>query len=154
MLLNRTNFFGIDFRICLDQIRNSNASGRLYSRRLTDVIKFDDLIHLFLLLDELMDRQQFPQAFKDLRTFSTGRKHLPDGLCADSLASGMPEEAVSQASGDCATLSFYVESRRNATWQGQINLLDGNPPISFCSAMEMLYVLEQKVFMAEEPSAP
>jgi len=154
MIPKRVNYFGIEFRICLDQIWDSNASGRLYSRRLTDVMKFNDLIHLFLLLDELMDKQQFPQAFKDLRTFTAGKKYLADGLCAESLTSGMSEEAVSQAGGDCATLSLYVESRRNATWQGQINLLDGSAPISFCSAMEILYVLEQKLFTAEKPLAP
>ena len=154
MIPTRTNFFGIVFRLCVDQIWDSNASGRVFSRRLAAPVQFNDLIHLFLLLDELMDKQRFPQAFKDLRTFSSGRQYLPDALCAKDLASGMGEEEVLGSSGSCATYALYVASRRNATWQGQLDLLDGSEPHAFTSVEDLLHTLDEKVFSQQEANRP
>ena len=73
MKLNHQN--GL-IRVCVDDIAGNRVSGRVYSQRLTSPMAFLDLGGLLLQLEELLETQNFPQAFQRIRTFSPDK--LPE----------------------------------------------------------------------------
>ncbi|MCC8122603.1 MAG: hypothetical protein LIO58_03595 [Oscillospiraceae bacterium] len=146
-------FFGIEMRICVDQVNGTNASGAVYSRRLTAPMHFSDLISLFLQLDELMNQQRFPEAYQSLRSFSEEKHYLPPDLAAKDPNSGMDEEFVRSIYGNHYTFSIYVASRRSATWQGVLRLLDNIDTIPFSSMLSLLHLIEDYVICAP-PTVP
>ena len=73
-------------RVCVDQSDGSRISGRVYSQRLTHPMAFSDIGSLVLRLDEVLEKQNFPQAFQRSRTFREREIHVP--------AAGDPEEGI------------------------------------------------------------
>ncbi|MCD7947768.1 MAG: hypothetical protein LUG13_05660 [Oscillospiraceae bacterium] len=146
-------YFGIEMRVCVDQVDGTNASGAVYSRRLNAPMQFSDLISLFLQLDDLMNQQRFPEAYQSLRTFSDEKHYLPPDLAAEDPNSGMDEEFVHSIYGKHYTFSIYVASRRSATWQGALRLLDNIDTIPFSSMLSLLHLIEENVICAP-PTVP
>lgn len=140
MKLNHQN--GL-IRVCVDDIAGNRVSGRVYSQRLTSPMAFLDLGGLLLQLEELLETQNFPQAFQRIRTFSPDK--LPersDGVLPEGAMS--PEE-VSAASGKRATFILHVLTRQNATWQGTVDWLCGGEPDAFSSDLEFLKLVERRI---------
>ncbi len=140
MKLNHQN--GL-IRVCVDDIAGNRVSGRVYSQRLTSPMAFLDLGGLLLQLEELLEAQNFPQAFQRIRTFSPDK--LPersDGVLPEGAMS--PEE-VSAASGKRATFILHVLTRQNATWQGTVDWLCGGEPDAFSSDLEFLKLVERHI---------
>ena len=104
-------------RVCVDQSDGSRISGRVYSQRLTHPMAFSDIGSLVLRLDEVLEKQNFPQAFQRSRTFRE-------------------REILS-------TFTLYVISRRNASWQGWVDWMDGSPRQQFASALELIRMAEE-----------
>ncbi|HJA64154.1 MAG TPA: hypothetical protein H9719_08495 [Candidatus Intestinimonas stercoravium] len=52
---------------------------------------------------------------------------------------------VAGARGEIATFSLNILSRRNATWQGRLDWLDGGPAQVFSSDLELLDLVEQRL---------
>ena len=128
MKLNHQN--GL-IRVCVDDIAGNRVSGRVYSQRLTSP------------MEELLEAQNFPQAFQRIRTFSPDK--LPersDGVLPEGAMS--PEE-VSAASGKRATFILHVLTRQNATWQGTVDWLCGGEPDAFSSDLEFLKLVERHI---------
>ena len=67
-------------RICVDRLEGSRAEGRVVSRRLTAPMAFSDLGGLLLQLEALLERQNFPQAFQRMRSFTSETPEYPAGL--------------------------------------------------------------------------
>ena len=140
MKLNHQN--GL-IRVCVDDIAGNRVSGRVYRQRLTSPMAFLDLGGLLLQLEELLEAQNFPQAFQRIRTFSPDK--LPersDGVLPEGAMS--PEE-VSAASGKRATFILHVLTRQNATWQGTVDWLCGGEPDAFSSDLEFLKLVERHI---------
>ena len=131
-------------RICVDGVSDHAAFGRVFSRRLVEVIEFADLSSLFLRLDRLFDRQGFPQAFQRTRVI-VHETLLQDAAAAADAASGMSEKTVSAQRGAVATFDLRVISRRNATWQGIVDWLDGSEKQEFFSSLELLHLVNEKL---------
>lgn len=131
-------------KVCIDQARESNISGRLFSQRLYESVCFSSISDLLLKVGEILDRQRFPRAFQRLRSFSTSEcRNIP---VADTVTGGMPAGQVSEAVGAVSTFQFYVISRRYATWQGQIDWLDGTSLIPFFSVLELIQQIDHSIF--------
>lgn len=134
--LDHSNGF---FRICVDSVEQGWVSGRIFSRRLTEPMVFSDLGSLLLQVEELLEKQDFPQAFQQMRTF-TGTApaekelFLPEGA--------MDAGTVASAWGKRATFVLYIITRRNASWQGKVDWLDGGEPDAFTSDLEFLKLAE------------
>ena len=127
-------------RVCVDQSDGSRISGRVYSQRLTHPMAFSDIGSLVLRLDEVLEKQNFPQAFQRSRTFREREIHVP--------AAGDPEEGITLcevegASGALATFTLCILSRRNASWQGWVDWMDGSPRQQFASALELIRMAEE-----------
>lgn len=129
-------------RVCVDHAGGGYLSGLVYSQRVTEPIPFTDIGNLLLRLDEVLDAQNFPQAFQRSRSF-TGRKD-PVPAAADP-SEGMSAETVTDAHGLVYTFEVSVTSRRNASWQGMVDWLDGEAKQEFSSALELIKLIEEHV---------
>ena len=131
-------------RICVDSMNDHSVSGRVFSRRLVKAIEFTDLSSLFLRLEQLFDRQRFPQAFQRMRVIV--RDTLwQDAASAVDASGGMSEEMVSAQRGTVATFDLRIISRRNATWQGNVDWLDGSARQEFSSTLALLRMVVAKL---------
>ena len=127
-------------RVCVDQSDGSRISGRVYSQRLTHPMAFSDIGSLVLRLDEVLEKQNFPQAFQRSRTFREREIHVP---AAGDPEVGIPLCEVEGASGALATFTLCILSRRNASWQGWVDWMDGSPRQQFASALELIRMAEE-----------
>ena len=145
----KLNYSTSAFRVCVDDLNDHFLSGRIASQRLTELIPFSDANHLISQLDAAMDTQQFPKAFQKLRTFSDSNtpefpQDIPVAMSADEM---MPEEHISTLHGKKATFLLCITMRRNASWQGVVDWLDGSPRQTFSSTLEFLNSLDQHLII-------
>lgn len=128
-------------RVCVDHSDNGRISGKVYSQRLTRPMAFSDMASLILRLDEVLEKQNFPQAFQHSRTFREHESHVPASV---DPSEGIPLEEVERAAGALATFTLCVISRRNASWQGWVDWMDGSPRQQFASALELIRMSEER----------
>lgn len=130
-------------RVCVDRLSHHTAAGRVFSRRLVEPMEFEDMSSLFLRLEQLFDRQNFPQAFQ--RTRAIVRDTLWQDTAAADPAGGMSGETVNAQRGALATFEILILSRRNATWQGRVDWLDGSEAQEFSGSLELLRLIDAKL---------
>lgn len=140
----RMNHYDAALRLCVDRAESGQIQGRIVSRRLTAPVPFSDIGNMILQVEEILNQQNFPQAFQRTRTF----RHIPSHAIpvSEDLASGMSQEAVEHAQGATATFSLYVLTRRSATWQGKLDYLDGSAPVPFSSVLELIKLIDKRLF--------
>lgn len=129
-------------RICVDQVEGNRASGRVFSQRLSAPISFTDLGSLLLQLEELLEEQDFPQAFQRIRSFTPKAPEYPASVLPEN---AMAARTVAEAAGEKSTFALNVLTRRNATWQGSVDWLDGGEPAPFSSDLEFLSLVERRL---------
>ena len=131
-------------RVCVDGVNDHATFGRVFSRRLVETLEFTDLNSLFLRLEQLFDRQNFPQAFQRTRVIVRDTL-LQEAAAAADASAGMSEDMVSAQRGAVATFDLRVTSRRDATWQGDVDWLDGSARQEFACSLELLRMLSAKL---------
>ena len=142
--MTKLNHSTAALKICVDRATGEGISGRVFSQRLTRPMPFTDIGSLLLQLEAVLDAQNFPQAFQRTRTFNPGkRSHVP---AADALEDGMSPAEVEGAQGQAGTFMLYIITRRNTTWQGFIDWLDGSPRVEYHSVLELLKLADEHVF--------
>lgn len=146
----KMNHYDAVLRVCVDELWEGGIRGQVVSRRLTAPMAFSDVGHLLLQLEEVFDRQNFPQAFERKRTFTD--EHHSDSLLplAADLEHGMDPQLVAQAAGKVSTFDLYVITRRNTTWQGFVDWLDGRPRSHYKSVLELLKLLDPLLSVPEQ----
>lgn len=138
--LNLEEFYAA-FRVCVDDASEGRLAGTVYSQRLTAPIVFRDVEELLLRVDRVLDKQNFPQAFQEGRSFTARESDIPAAECIEA---GMPADAVMAARGRKASFDLYITSRRSASWQGRVEWPDGEKQ-SFGSALELVRLLEERI---------
>ncbi|WP_458863401.1 hypothetical protein [Acidaminobacterium chupaoyuni] len=128
-------------KICIDHISGSSYSGRIFSRRLKSPMFFSDPASLILQTEDLMEQQNFPQAFQRIRRFRAQARKIE--CAAETLEEAMEEETVKAAKGEKATFLLYVLTRRNSSWQGRVDFLDGSPSVRYVSALDLIRLVEE-----------
>lgn len=138
----KMNHYDAAIRVCVDEVGEGRVRGYLTSRRLTAPVPFADLGSLVLQVEEILNRQHFPQAFERTRTFFPDEPgQLP---VAEDLDSGLTREEVDAAHGRVDTFLLYVITRRNTTWQGFVDWLDGTRS-DYSSALELLRLVDRRL---------
>ena len=127
-------------RICVDRLEGNRAGGRVLSQRLTAPMAFSDLGSLLLQLESLLERQNFPQAFQRMRSFTKEAPEYPAGLLPEG---AMAPEAVAAARGETATFVLRVLTRQNATWQGSFLWVEENRAREFKSTLELMMLIDK-----------
>ena len=139
----KLNFINTAIRVCLDSTEGGCLSGLIYSRLLTEPILFSDTGNLVLKIEEILDGQNFPQAFQRARMFNTKKTTSP--FVVKDPTDGLSAETCDAAVGQKTTFVIHVFSRRSSTWQGNIDWLDGSPQESFTSDLEFIKIIDNRV---------
>ena len=139
----KMNHYDAALRVCVDSLEAGSIRGRVVSRRLTAPSTFGDLGDLLLQVEEVLNRQNFPQAFERTRSF-VKNPDAPLPVAAD-LDSGMTKEEVEACRGEVATFSLYVITRRSTTWQGFVEWPDGARQ-EYVSVLELIKLLDHRLF--------
>lgn len=133
--------------VCIDNVDGRQASGSFYHKYSATAVPFSDLNHLLILMEQLMDRLNFPQSSTIQRSFFKTES-----------ARGIREEAhqvrdakdILNETGKRATFVINVQYRQNATWQGRVLWADEGKSCNFRSALELLKLIDCALDIEEE----
>lgn len=134
------------FRVCVDSVEQGCLNGTVYSRQISQPIPFSDTADLMLKVEEVLDAWNFPMAFQRARIFVP--RENSETVAVQDPGEGLSAETVANAKGAVSTFVVRVLSRKNSTWQGTVDWLDGSPPRSFASDLEFLRLTEEGVLEA------
>ena len=136
--------------VCVDAY-GTEISGRIYNPYMADVIPFDSITALLLLLDEFFDRIRFPQAAYQSRSFfDTPPQPLQPYTPKREVQRYMSDTVFDNKQGKKATFVVQVQFRQNATWQGTITWNEEQRTCRFRSALEMLKLMDGALAHGEE----
>jgi hypothetical protein len=94
-------------------------------------MRFENVIQLLMLVEELLDSLGYPQKAMESRSFR------PRGAsCLKEPVSGEAPEPV------LATLKLNVLFRQNASWQGRLVWLEQKSETQFRSVLELLMLID------------
>ncbi len=131
-------------RICIDSSKNGQIGGRVFGQRLEDTLIFNDLLTFILMIDSLLDKQNFPRAFQRRRSFA--QQELPNRPPAAEVEGNlMSKDFVAEQLGALATLELSIITRQNTSWQGTISWLDNNQRQPFKSALEFVRHINKRL---------
>ena len=136
----KMNYITAALQVCIDKREGDGICGRVLGQRLTAPIEFYDIGDFLLKIDALLDAQNFPQAFERPRKFLDGIKRQVPAAESDELA--LSAETVTAASGELATFTLHVVTRRGATWQGFVRWADSSDRQEFHSALELVKLVD------------
>lgn len=127
------------FRICVDG-RENDIRGKVFSPLEERTITFSGFNELMLAMDEIFDKNGYPQAFQEKRTFTDKKGSAP----YHGVPEVSPEAAlIYEKEGTLFTVDVIVESRRNTSWQGYVYLTDNTKLGDFQGEIELLQILLQ-----------
>lgn len=139
----RLNYQSAALRVCVDKADGGRFCGRIVGQRLSTPITFTDINDFVVQVDALLDAQRFPQAFQRIRSFTD--KDVPFVPAAQTKEELSDSDVVNSAYGSVATFSFQVFSRKNASWQGCIDWMDGSGRRPFDSTLEFLKFVDDQL---------
>nr|WP_297704397.1 hypothetical protein [uncultured Butyrivibrio sp.] len=138
--------------VCINGSKNGDFQGALYHQYADEPIPFDSVIKLLILVDELLDEWDFPQKSLDPRTFkapnvvrNTRRTNSEDELVIDKIQQAYGTRNIQKQSGELGTFIVQIVYRQNATWQGQVLMVETNEKKEFSSAMELLRIMDDSL---------
>ncbi len=123
--------------VCIDEREAAGSHGRLYCRYQREPQKFENEYQLLKMMEELMDRIDYPQSSVEMRCY--GKK---TAVPIKQEEPCMTPEEVAEPVGECATFLVYVQYRQNATWQGEVFWQERRQLQTFRSALELLKLLD------------
>lgn len=99
--------------VCIDSAQEGLLTGRVYHPYLPSGAEFKNLMQFLLVMEDLLDKLQFPQSFTAHRSFRMQPEPAPP----------LPSENEPHT-GKIATFSVRVIFRQNASWQGSVTWLE------------------------------
>lgn len=150
MAITKYSYLAGVMRVCVDSVDCGCVHGRVYSPCLDGPLVFSDLAYLLLKMEAVFDRRGYPDAYQKKRSFS--QTHTVQGLPPMSDEERALEARIAQTqanTGACATFLIRVVTRRNASWQGEIDWLGGRAPEKFESALMLLRMVHAQIFPDE-----
>ncbi len=138
--------------ICVNDKRDGDFQGVLYHQYADEPISFDSVVKLLVVIEKLLDQWDFPQKSLEPRTFklvantrNTRRTNVEDELVIDKLQAAYGTRNIQGYSGKLGSFIVQVIFRQNATWQGQVLISENNERKEFCSAMELLRIIDDNI---------
>lgn len=124
-------------RISIDSFSHHVLSGRIFISYFDTEVAFDNEMELLRELEGLFDTLSFPQRFQEYRHFSKIARSSKPSV-------ERKRKTMSDVQGDGkATFVVHVQFRRNATWQGTIQWVDGKKRQTFRSTLEMIRLMDE-----------
>ena len=116
--------------VCVDSYDNGVLQGRFYNSG-GQAESFSSMTQFLLKMEELLDREQMPQAYTETRTFSEFLR---------------PEEDApvffGNRRGTRATFELKIIFRQHTSWQGTILWKEGKQEYSFRSVLELVFLMD------------
>lgn len=115
--------------------RDKNPTGSFYNVYYGEEIAFGNLTRMLLLIDDMMNQMDSPQASVQSRRF-TGKAKQPE-------RASMAQQRLPIAAQEViATFIVKVIFRQGASWQGTLTWIEGEKEVSFRSALEMIKLMD------------
>ena len=117
MSIASLNVIPEDFRTSVIRVyhyEDKNPSGFFYNRYYGQEMAFGNLTRLLLLIEDMMDEMECPQASVRSRRFGKGQKAAERASIAQELLPRPNQEAI-------ATFKVKVLFRQGASWQGKLS---------------------------------
>ena len=115
---------------CMDSAQEGLLTGRVYHPYLPSGAEFKNLMQFLLIMEDLLDKLQFPQSFTAHRSFRMQPEPAPP----------LPSENEPHT-GKIATFSVRVIFRQNASWQGSVTWLEEEKEENFRSVLELVLLM-------------
>lgn len=106
----------------------------------------EDMGRLPIVMEELLERADFPQASTKDRSFFP---QTHDRLGKEAVQK-MSEENVKSQRGQKASFVVHILHRQNATWQGKVTWMEKDRSQNFRSALELLKLIDDALTQNEE----
>ena len=104
------------------------------------------------MIDGLMDEWDFPQKGLEQREFVSTEHHkhqrvdvADDELIIDKIQKRHGTRNIQNKKGKLGTFIVQVAFRQNATWQGNVVIVNSNEKKSFSSAMELIRIMSDSL---------
>ena len=115
--------------------QDQNLQGTFYNRYYGEEIAFGNLTRLLLLMEDMMDQMDCPQASVRSRRFCKRPKAPERASIEQELLPKPNQEAI-------ATFKVKVLFRQGASWQGKLSWTEGEKEESFRSALELVKLMD------------
>lgn len=131
--LNRT------VMVYVDSVADKIPKGRFHIASNREIQPFYGLCQLLIEINNVLDQENFPQAFTQLRKFQKPSKQANTARIS-----------TNQNSGAVATFSIRILFRQNASWQGSVTWLEGNQEAFFRSVLELIVLMDNALGYAKD----
>lgn len=121
--------------IGVDSYAEKSVAGRLWHGCRGEEASFANLMQLLLLLDKILEGQDFPEAQLGCKSFAPPET-LPCSLPTETAEVGKP------SCGALASFRLKILFRQNASWQGIVTWTESRQEQSFRSALELIMLLD------------
>lgn len=119
--------------LCVDEKIEQGLQGRLYHGYHDGEIPFHTVLEVLETLENACDMAHYPQANVYIRQFVKTRESENE-----QAERRISNEQLLEYRGKAATFLIAVESRENASWQGDIFWIEENKIQTFQSEMELI----------------
>ena len=121
--------------IRIHSYEDKNPQGTFYNLYYGEEMTFGNLTRLLLLMEDMMDEMECPQASVRSRRFGKGQKAAERASIAQELLPRPNQEAI-------ATFKVKVLFRQGASWQGKLSWTDEKAEMPFRSTLEFIKLLD------------
>lgn len=136
--------------VCINSFELHEPVGVLYTVTQPEPIAFNGAIQLCNIMDEYFTANKAPQQTHEYRSFSSKKQKSTE---ENTMAEIITQSELPNENGQKGTFIVYVQFRQNASWQGQIQWVDGKKTQKFRSTLEMLKLIDEAVG-GEEDATP
>ena len=123
--------------ICVDEIAQEEIKGRLYHCYKKEATNFKNVVELLDEMEKLYDKLHFPEASTRSRSFV--RTEAPQQR--ETIPKVVEPETILKQKGTKGTFLVCVQYRQNATWQGEIVLMESEEIYEFSSALDLVKII-------------
>lgn len=131
--------------ICVDGKTMGDGWGRLYCCYSKEEIPFENEHRLLVIIGELLDAINYPQASTQIRSFG----EEPEKTKKETFVKVKEGRDVVGHSGKMCTFIVYIQYRQNATWQGEVSWVEKGKSMKFRSALELLKLIDNAMYAIE-----
>ena len=114
---------------------DKNLQGTFYNLYYGEEIAFGNLTRLLLLMEDMMDTMDCPQASVRSRQFGNVQKKAERATLAQERLPKPQQEVL-------ATFKVKVLFRQGASWQGKLSWVEGKTEVAFRSALELVKLMD------------
>ena len=117
--------------IYIDSYEDRIPAGRFQIVSHQDAQPFTGLCQLFLGINDMLDQNNFPKSFFELRKFNEPFEQ-----------SNLSTVLSNQISSKLASFRIRILFRQNASWQGSVYWIEGNQEVFFRSVLELIVMMD------------